>query len=257
MQLIAKELLSKRLAQLRFSRKKLPTTPGLALIWVGEDAQTATYIRAKQVIAKKLDCQFFLHHFPSASQQQLESVIDGLNSRKDIQGIVLQLPLPKTLDTEALINKVSPTKDIDNLSGQSPYNSPTPSSIISLLQFHKIDLKTRKTVVLGAGRLVGGPLAKVFADNNWPLTVIAKHAKSQAEEISHNDLLIAATGVRNLVILGMVNKKMVVVDGSGLDVDVEQIEPLVERITPTKGAIGPLTVSFLFENLLIAASQKT
>jgi methylenetetrahydrofolate dehydrogenase (NADP+)/methenyltetrahydrofolate cyclohydrolase len=257
MQLLAKELLSQRLAELHSKRKKLSQAPGLALIWVGEDTQTATYIRAKQAEAKKLDCQFFLHHFPSANQRQLESVIDGLNGRKDINGIVLQLPLPKTLDTEALINKVSPNKDIDNLCGHSPYNSPTPSSITSLLNFHKVDLKTCRTVVLGAGRLVGGPLAKVFSANNWPLTVVTKHAKSQAESISNHNLLISATGVRNLVTPEMVNKDMIVVDGSGLDVDVEQIEPLVEKITPAKGAIGPLTVSFLFENLLIAARQKS
>ena len=256
MQLLAKELLSRRLSQLLTSRKKLSSTPGLALIWVGEDIQTATYIRAKQVVAKKLNCQFFLHHFPSANQKQLESVIDGLNGRKDIDGIVLQLPLPKTVDTETLIGKVSLTKDTDNLSGDSPYASPTPSSIIALLNFYKIDLKKCQTVVLGAGRLVGGPLAHVFAKNNWPLTIISKKAKSQAEIIHKHDLLISATGVKHLVTPAMVHKDMVVVDGSGVDVDLKEIEPLVAKITPSQGAIGPLTVSFLFENLLKVASQK-
>ncbi|MEK7170708.1 MAG: bifunctional 5,10-methylenetetrahydrofolate dehydrogenase/5,10-methenyltetrahydrofolate cyclohydrolase [Patescibacteria group bacterium] len=256
MQLIAKELLGQRLAELLARRQKLTTPPGLALIWVGDDSQTATFIRAKQVMAKKLDCQFFLHHFSTANQQQLESVIDGLNGRKDIDGIVLQLPLPKTLDIDQLIHKVIPSKDIDNLSGNSPYDSPTPSSIMTLLSYHKIAIKDLKTVVLGAGKLVGGPLAKVFARNNWPLTVVAAHAKSQADIIRTHDLLIAATGVRNLVTPTMVHENMIVVDGSGLDVDVKTIEPLVQKITPTKGAIGPLTVSFLFENLLIAAKQR-
>ncbi|MDP3992714.1 MAG: tetrahydrofolate dehydrogenase/cyclohydrolase catalytic domain-containing protein, partial [bacterium] len=141
MQLVAKGLLAERLAELVAHRKKLSTPPGIALVWVGENKQTATYIQKKKLLAKKLDCQFFLHHFPTASQQQLESVLDGLNRRKDIDGIVLQLPLPKSLDTEALIQKVIPVKDIDNLGGNSPYASPTPSSIMTLLSYHKIDIK--------------------------------------------------------------------------------------------------------------------
>ncbi len=257
MQLVAKELLARRLAALSSERAKLKKAPGLALIWVGEDSQTAAYIRAKQVVAKKLGCQFFLHHFPAASNPQLEAVIDGLNKRKDIDGIVLQLPLPKSLDSEALIKRVDSSKDIDNLSGNSPYPSPTPSSIITLLSFNKIVIKDLKAVVLGAGRLVGGPLAKVFAKNNWPLTIIAKQARSMAQTIGRHDLLIAATGVRGLVSPEMVNKNMVVVDGSGVDVDVKAIEPLVAKISPAKGAIGPLTVSFLFENLLTATSRKS
>src|SRR3989338_10145107 len=141
MQLIATEILSGRLAQLLVRRKKIACDPGLALIWVGEDKQTATYIQKKKVLSKKLDCQFFLHHFTTASQEQLESVIDGLNDRKDIHGIVLQLPLPKSLDTEALIQKVIPLKDIDNLGGNSPYPSPTPRSIMTLLSYHNIDIE--------------------------------------------------------------------------------------------------------------------
>lgn len=256
MQLVAKELLARRLAALSSRRAKLKIAPGLALIWVGENPQTATYIRAKQVVAKKLGCHFFLHHFPTASNQQLEAVIDGLNKRKDIDGIVLQLPLPTSLDTEALIKRVSLNKDIDNLSGNSPYDSPTPSSIITLLSYNNIAIKDLKAVVLGAGRLVGGPLSKVFANNNWPLTVIAKQARSMAQTIRQHDLLIAATGVRGLVSPEMVNKNIIVVDGSGLDVEVKKIEPLVAKITPAKGAIGPLTVSFLFENLLTAATKN-
>lgn len=256
MQLVAKRLLAERLAELTIRRGQLSTPPGIALVWVGENKQTATYIQKKKLLAKKLDCQFFLHHFPVASQQQLESVLDGLNSRKDIDGIVLQLPLPKALDVDQLIHKVIPSKDIDNLSGNSPYDSPTPSSIMALLKYHKIDMSSLSTVVLGAGKLVGGPLAKVFARNNWPLTVIAKHARSQAEAVRRHDLLISATGVRGLITPEMVHQEMIVVDGSGLDVDARTIEPLVKTITPTKGAIGPLTVSFLFENLLLAAKQR-
>lgn len=256
MQLSARDLLEERFARLLARRQKLSTSPGLAIVSVGNDKATATFIRAKQTMAKKLDCQFFLHHFPTASQQQLEAVIDGLNGRRDISGIVLQLPLLDTIDTEALIQKISPIKDIDNLRGDSPYSSPTPSGIIALLRYHKVEPEDQRTVILGAGRLVGGPLAKMFKINNWPLTEIKLNAQKQAAAIKEHDILIACTGVSNLVTPAMVHKKMIVVDGSGIDVDVPNIEPLVKAITPSKGAIGPLTVSFLFENLLLATNQK-
>lgn len=252
MQLVAKELLGQLSSELLQKRQKLATTPGLALVWVGDDPQTAAFIRAKQAMAKKLDCQFFLHHFPTSSYRQLEAVINGLNSRSDIHGIVLQLPLPKSVDTEALIKKIAPEKDIDNLRGDSPYPSPTPKGIETLLQYHNIVIRDLKTVILGAGKLVGGPLAEMFRNNNWPVTVIEREAQKRVEEIRSNDLLIAATGVAGIVTPNMVHQGMIVVDGSGIDADVDLIEPLVKTITPKKGAIGPLTVHFLFDNLLTA-----
>ncbi|MEK9167381.1 MAG: bifunctional 5,10-methylenetetrahydrofolate dehydrogenase/5,10-methenyltetrahydrofolate cyclohydrolase [Patescibacteria group bacterium] len=256
MQLLAKEILEQRLSSLISLRQKLPHPPVMALIWVGDDQQTATFIRAKQALAKKIDCQFFLHHFPAASFQQLAAVIDGLNFRKDIDGIVLQLPLPKSIDPDALIQKIIPIKDIDNLRGDSPYAQPTPSAIVELLKFNGINPAERKTVVLGAGRLVGTPLAKMFEKNKWTCLSIDRQAEKRTDEIRSHNLLIAATGKKGIVTPEMVHDRMVVVDGSGIDVDVETIEPLVEKITPPKGAIGPLTVNSLFENLLIATAQR-
>lgn len=250
MQLVAKELLDQLFGELLRRREKLSFSPGLALVWVGDDPQTAAFIRAKQAMAKKLDCQFFLHNFPSAKYQQLEAVMSGLNSRKDIQGIVLQLPLPKSVNAEKLLATLAPEKDIDNLTGSSPYQSPTPTGIISLLKFHHINPADLRTVILGAGKLVGGPLAEMFKQNNWPATVIEREAEKRVKEIRSNDLLIAATGVAGIVTPDMVQKEMTVVDGSGVDVNVELLEPLVKAITPKKGAIGPLTVHYLFENLL-------
>jgi len=259
MQLSAKELLKDRLVALAKLRSKLNTAPTLALIWVGNDPQTAIFIHRKQALAKKLDCQFSLHHFDQADQKQLEAVLSGLNRRTDIHGIVLQLPLPEPIDTERLISQIDRHKDVDNLRGDSPYDSPTVLGIIALLRFHQIPIEKMTTVILGAGKLVGAPLAKVFAKNNWPLTVIARQARRQAEQIKTCDLLISATGVKDIVLPTMVNPQMTVVDGSGVDIDVETIEPLVKTITPARGAIGPLTVSFLFENLLraAAATQKS
>jgi len=255
MLLSAKDLLKTRQNELLKLRTKLSGVPTLALIWVGDDKQTATFINKKQAMAKKLSCQFSLHHFPDAETRQLKALIEGLNSRPDVAGIVLQLPLPDKVDTAGLIETIDSKKDIDNLRGDDIYGSPTVSGIIDLLRHHQIPIEQLKTVVLGAGKLVGAPLAKTFAKNGWSLTVIAAKARQQTEIIAGHDLLISATGVKKIVTPTMVSAKMIVIDGSGIDVDVEQIEPLVKAVTPQTGAIGPLTVSYLFSNLLQAARQ--
>ncbi len=248
-----KSLIEKRTAKLESARQELPASPGIALIWVGNDASTAAFIRVKERLAKKLGCQFFLHHFEAAENRQLEALIRGLNKRQDIQGIVLQLSLPGNLDQSALIETIEPKKDIDNLRGDAPYPSPTPTGIIDLLTANKINPAVRSTIILGDGLLVGRPLAELFRQNSWPFEQINSHAESQTDRIRQHDLLIACTGVVGLITPKMVNRKMVVVDGSGVDVDVKTIEPLVAAVTPAKGAVGPLTVSQLFANLLTSA----
>ncbi len=248
-----KKLLAERDAALTAAREKVTVQPGLALIWVGDDPQTAAFIRAKERTAKKLDCAFFLHHFEQAENRQLEALIKGLNGRKDIHGIVLQLPLPANINRQKLIAAIAPEKDIDNLRGDAPYPSPTPTGIIDLLQANNIDPATRSTVILGDGLLVGRPLADMFRGNSWSFTQINLSAETRSTKIREHDLLIACTGVENIVAPEMVQPNMVVVDGSGVDVDVKTIEPLVAAVTPTKGAVGPLTVTQLFANLLQAA----
>jgi len=257
MQLLAKDLLAERGDDLLSIRTSIESTPGMALVWVGEDEQTAAFIRAKQVVAKKLNCQFWLHHFMTANQNQIEALILGLNRRKDVDGIVLQLPLPENLNLSKVISLIDDKKDIDNLKETDIYRSPTPTGIIELLIHHKNEVKNLKTVILGDGRLVGRPLAKIFTQKGWNFSQINSNAQNQASEIKKANLLISCTGVKDLIEPSMVSMEMIVIDGSGVDVDVDQIEPLVKAITPKKGAIGPLTVSILFENLLKAASSDS
>lgn len=255
MQLSAKHVLTERDAQLQATRQKIEKTPGLALIWVGDDPQTKFFISAKQRKAQLLKCQFFLHHFTSGSDRQLQALIAGLNNRADIDGIVLQLPLPKGIETDALIDNIVLEKDIDGLKPGSQFPAPTPSGIITLLEANVIDPAKHKTIIIGAGRLVGMPLSKMFRERGWPMTHLTHHAEKAVEQIRQHDLVISCTGVQNLITPPMVGPESIVIDGSGVDVNVEQIEPFVKALTPKKGAIGPLTVSYLFENLLTASAQ--
>lgn len=236
-------------------RHSLVRQPGLALVWIGDDAPTATFVRVKQKRAKELDCAFWLHHFSQTEQRQVEALIESLNQNKLVHGIVIQLPLPANLDMPRLINRFDALKDIDDLQGAGRYTAPTAQGIVQLLQANRIDLQKVQTTILGAGKLVGQPLAEIFTKNNWPFVQINKDADKHTAQIKKCDVLISCTGVNNLVTKEMVHSEMIVVDGSGYDVDVDTIEPLVKAITPKKGAIGPLTVNNLFFNLFDAASS--
>lgn len=255
MQLQAKALLSRLRERLVEQRSSLTAAPGLALIWVGNDPQTATFVRVKQRTAKQLGCQFFLHHFDAIDQRQLTAVIASLNRRSDVHGIVVQLPLPKSIDTDSIIDTIAPKKDIDGLRPGSAYAAPTALGIVTLLQENSVNLRLLKTAIIGAGRLVGGPLAKIFTAQGWSFLQIDRKAEERSADIRQADVIIAATGIKHLLLPEMVHDKSIVVDGSGIDVDLEKIEPLVAKITPARGAVGPLTVHYLFENLLRAAAD--
>lgn len=253
MQLESRQLLVDRDSELQKLRLGWKNIPGIALIWIGDDAQTAAFVRVKQRKAKELNCNFMLHHLPAITDRQLGAVISSLNARKDVHGIVVQLPLPKSVSTDRAISQIDPKKDIDGLGENSAYSAPTAQGIIELLQSNSIDLKAMRTVILGDGRLVGHPLAEIFKENGWPFMQISMDAEKHCDQIRSHDILISATGKLGIVSTEMVHKEMTVVDGSGVDVNLELIEPLVKAVTPKKGAIGPLTVCNLFRNLLSEA----
>lgn len=139
MQLVAKTLLEQLGSQLRAKREKLTKPPGIALVWIGDDPQTGLFVKAKQKKAAELGCQFFLHHLEKVSERHLEALILSLDQKKDVQGIIIQLPLPEVFKPERFINLLSPTKDIDGLLSNSPYLPPTPQGILALLKHYKIN----------------------------------------------------------------------------------------------------------------------
>lgn len=251
------ELIEKKLAALKKKRSKITYQPGLALVWVGEEKQTAIFVRAKQRLAKELNCKFSLHRFnDSVSTKQLKATIHSLNFNKSVNGIVLQLPLPKRLNSGLIISQIRPEKDVDGLLPNSKYPSPTAEGIIDLLNYIGVNPAKQKTLIIGAGRLVGKPLVAAFKKKNWPFTLIESKAQEQAPLIHDHEVVISATGVSNLIKPVMVHREMIVIDGSGVDVNVDEIEPLVKAVTPRRGAVGPLTVINLFHNLLTSAKSS-
>lgn len=236
-------------------RNALAEPPLLALVWVGNDKQTEKFVRAKQKKATQLGIDFQLHHFESASERQLGALIGSLNESKKVDGIIVQLPLPGTINTDRLLGQIEPSKDVDGLVSEN-FPSPTPTGIIMLLERNGINLRKANTMILGGGRLVGEPLAKMFKRNGWPYQQITAKAEQHIEKIRACNVLIAATGVERLVTEDYVTGETVVVDGSGIDVDFEAVSKAAKMISPQRGAVGPLTVLILLKNVTAAAQLK-
>ncbi|MEX1051770.1 MAG: bifunctional 5,10-methylenetetrahydrofolate dehydrogenase/5,10-methenyltetrahydrofolate cyclohydrolase [Patescibacteria group bacterium] len=241
--------------EILLTQTKLGAPPLLALVWVGNDKQTEKFVRAKQKKALELGIEFQLHHFDKAAERQLEALISSLNENKKVDGIIVQLPLPPTVNTDRVLSHIEPSKDVDGLVANN-FPSPTPTGVVMLLERNGLDLKKSQTVILGAGRLVGKPLAEIFKRNDWPFSQIASQAEKHIEKIRTHDILIAATGVEKLVGGDFVTEKMTVVDASGVDVDFEPVAKKAKMISPQRGAIGPLTILLLLKNVATAAELR-
>ena len=259
----------------RVSRlKHLGIIPGLAVILVGNDPASLIYVRNKQIVSKRLGLNFYLKKFSSTvSNKSLFLEIRKLNKNKKIHGIVLQLPLPKKLDTFKLLLSIDPLKDVDGLHpinlGLLALNRPmfipaTPKGIMDMLNHYKIRVKSKHVVLVGFGKVVGMPLSLLLAnhqatvsiaqDTTWHLDKLTKQA----------DILITATGKANLIKGRMLKKGVIVID-AGIsklkskfvgDVDIKSVSLIAEYITPVPGGVGPMTVSSLMHNVINSASQK-
>ncbi len=255
MLLSATEALDVLTEEILLTRQNLERAPQLSLIWVGNDKQTEKFVRAKQKKALELGIEFQLHHFERAAERQLSALIASLNENKKIDGIVVQLPLPKNVKTERILSQIEPSKDVDGLISEN-FPPPTPTGIVMLLERNGLNLKKSNTVILGAGRLVGKPLAEMFQRNSWPYEQIVSKAENETAKIKTFDILITATGVEKLVTADFVTENMTVVDASGVDVDFESVEKAVKLITPKRGAVGPLTVLLLLKNVVSSSELQ-
>lgn len=254
-------------------KETLGRNPTLAVILVGEDPASQTYVRFKMKMCADLDITsrpFFLD--ATTTQRKLNDLILLLNKDETVDGILLQLPLPAGLNTNETIELISPYKDVDGL---HPYNQGlllqghpglvpcTPQGCLQLIQSCRPDLTGAHAVIVGRSVLVGRPLALLLLNQN--MTVTIAHSKSQnLPAICRTaDVLVAATGHPHLITADHVKPGAIVIDvgqsrsGSQIqgDVDFDAVAPLVSHITPVPGGVGPMTIINLMENLLHAASS--
>lgn len=249
--------------------------PGLTVVLVGDDPASQVYVRSKDKAAT--EAGFVVNTIrlaADASQADVESVVDGLNSDDAVDGILVQLPLPKGLDSDAVIDRIAPEKDVDGLTASNvarlsmgrPGLVPcTPAGCIEILDRHGIDLAGKDVVVIGRSQLVGKPFAQLSLARNATVTICHSRTKDLAGHCRVADVIVAAVGVQELVQGDWVKEGAVVLD-VGInrtdegklvgDVDFAAAASRASAITPVPGGIGPMTIAMLLANTLQASAAR-
>jgi len=255
--------------------KKNGITPGLVVIKVGDDPASAVYVRNKKRACEELGIYSEEYSLPTeTSQKDLLDLIEELNTREDINGILCQLPLPKHLDEKAVINAIAPEKDVDCfhpqnvgkvLIGEDGFKPCTPAGVIEMLKRSGIEIAGKNCVVLGRSNIVGKPMALLLLQENGTVTVCHSKTKNLKEITKTADILVAAIGKAKFVTADMVKEGAVVID-VGInrdengklcgDVDFDAVEKKAAAISPVPGGVGLMTVTMLMQNTLISAKKK-
>jgi methylenetetrahydrofolate dehydrogenase (NADP+)/methenyltetrahydrofolate cyclohydrolase len=269
-----KEEVKKEVTALRAKGK----IPGLATILVGDDPASQTYVASKIKACAEMGIESFHHKLPGrTTEQELGALIEKLNNDKKVTGILLQIPLPKHLDADRLIEKISPDKDVDGLTPASigRFVSAkswdeivknklllpcTPSGIIEIMKKSNLEIAGKNAVVIGRSNLVGKPIAMLLLANNATVTVAHSKTKNLEQLCSAADILVAAIGKPNFVTAAFVKKGAVVIDvginrtEKGLvgDVDFESAKTVAGHITPVPGGVGKMTIAMLMKNTVLA-----
>jgi len=265
--ILSGEQLSKRvLTSLKRKRKKRLS---LAVVFVGENKVSLKYVTEKEKAARELKVRFRLVHLPlNISQTRLEQQIKKIGKDSKVSGMIVQLPLPRRLNTQRVLDLIPTKKDVDVLSSVSfsdfalgllPILPPTVAAIGLLLKKAKKDLEGKKVVVVGAGRLVGLPTALWATHQGASVSMVQKGTKNTSRIISKADIIISGVGKPGLITGKMIKKGAVVIDagtsveGGSMkgDIDFKSVSKKAGYITPVPGGVGPLTVACLFKNLFL------
>ncbi len=248
--------------QVRGLKQAHGISPKLAIIRTNPDPVVDSYMKLKKGYGNDIGIEVDVH---TIDQADAIKCIKRLNSDVSVHGIIVQIPLPDHSQTDEVLNSVAPEKDADALGKNALYDPATPMAINWLLAGYNIDLKDKSIVIVGHGRLVGKPLAKIWRNSGLKVKTVDKTTQNLAEEVEHADILVCATGVPGLITKDMIKEGAVIVDAgvatdsNGLIGDVaEEVRELSDiTITPVKGGVGPLTVCALFENVIRAAQATT
>ena len=248
-------------------------TPCLAVVLVGDDPASAVYVRNKKLACQKSGIESRSYELPSeTTQDDLLKLVDELNGDPAVDGILVQLPLPAHIDSQAVLERIVPHKDVD---GFHPYNVGrlvvkmplmrpcTPKGVMTLLEAYGIDPKGKKAVVVGASNIVGRPQALELLLSRATVTICHSATQNLADEVAAADILVVGVGIPNFVKGEWVKPGAVVIDvginrledGSLCgDVEFDVAKERASMITPVPGGVGPMTIATLLENTLHAAS---
>ena len=273
--------IEERLNEYISSNKRIAKrAPGLAVIRIGEDPASGVYVNNKEKACSRVGIKSFIFHLKNnVEQKEVEQLINKLNFDKDIDGMLLQLPIPKNFDEQSLISHINPSKDVDGLNeiniGKLVKNEPamrscTPAGIINLLRCQNIKIEGKKIVVIGRSLLVGKPLSLMLLNLNGTVTMTHSKTLNLNKVCREADILIAAAGKPNLVDSSFVKEGAVIID-VGIhrlkssdknqtrlcgDVLLEDVISKVFAYTPVPGGVGPMTVTMLLVNTIFSWQKQ-
>ncbi len=236
--------------------------PRLAIIRTNPNPVVDSYMKLKTEYGQEIGIAVDVYNI---DQSEALAKIRRLNDDKSVHGIIVQLPLPDSSQTDEILNSVNKHKDVDGLATSSQFDAPTPTAINWLLAGYNIELRDKSIVIVGNGKLVGKPLAKIWKGSELDVVVLDRSSTIDqlTDEISNADIIVSATGVPGLIIASMVKSNVVIVDAgvatdsNGLVGDVaSDVRELPDvTITPEKGGVGPLTICALFDNVIRSAQS--
>lgn len=258
-----KEELKERVAKL----KEQGVTITLAVIQVGEDPASSVYVNNKKKACEFVGIQSLSYALKEeTTQEELMDLVEQLNQREDVNGILVQLPLPNHIDEDSIIKAISPKKDVDGFHpmsvgalniGQPGFLSCTPAGVVELLKRSNISIEGKECVVLGRSNIVGKPMAALLLRENGTVTICHSRTKNLAEVTKRADILVVAIGKPRFITKDYVKEGAVVID-VGIhrtednklcgDVDYESVFDHVSAITPVPGGVGPMTIAMLMSN---------
>ena len=250
-------------------------TPGLAVVIVGDDPASRVYVNNKKKACEAVGFRSEEYALPAeTTQEELLALVERLNEKEDVNGILVQLPLPKHLDDKAVIAAINPQKDVDAfhainvgkiMLGEYDFLPCTPAGVMEMLHSYSIPVEGRECVVIGRSNIVGKPMGMLLLHENGTVTICHSRTKNLAEVCRRADILVAAVGIPKFVKADMVKEGAVVID-VGMDrdengklcgdVDFENVKEKCSFITPVPGGVGPMTIATLMKNTLKACKLQ-
>ncbi|MBI4733827.1 MAG: bifunctional methylenetetrahydrofolate dehydrogenase/methenyltetrahydrofolate cyclohydrolase FolD [Rubrobacteridae bacterium] len=272
---ISAQIKAELVEEVRKLQQEYDITPGLAVVLVGEDPASKVYVGQKEKACTELGFVSQKHVLPvDVSEEKLLDLVRALNKDPEIDGILVQLPLPKHIDENKVIETIVPEKDVDGFHpvsvgkmviGLPGFKPCTPHGVMVLLERSGVDLAGKEAVVVGRSNIVGKPVALMLLQKSATVTVCHSKTKDLGEVCRRADVLVVATGRPNTVTSDMVKDGVVVIDvgvnrlGTGKlvgDVDYDGVQPKASAITPVPGGVGPMTIAMLMLNTVESAKRR-
>lgn len=256
-------------------KEKYNTAPGLAVIVVGDDPASAVYVRNKHKACLSVGINSYQIELPSdISEEELLSKIDELNRDNSVHGILIQLPLPRHISENKVTARILPHKDVDAfhaenvgkiMTGNYDFLPCTPAGILRLLEYYNIEISGKRCVVIGRSNIVGKPLAMLLLERNGTVTVCHSRTQNLSDMTKEADIIVVAIGKAKFLTADMVRPGATIID-VGInrtedgklvgDVDFDGVSSVASYITPVPGGVGPMTITMLLENTLMAAKKQ-